>query len=54
MQLSVDLVDHFAEMVVVVREIIMVSFDYQHFSQLIRLDPCFIPFIKPLEIIQPD
>ena len=53
MKQGIDLIDHFAEMVLVIREIVMVGFDNQDLSQVVRFHPGFVPFVQPFKVIDP-
>ena len=53
MQFGVDLVDDFAKVIVVVREVVMICFDNKHSSEFVGLDPGFVPLIQPFKVIEP-
>jgi hypothetical protein len=53
MQFGIDLIYHLAQMVLVVREIIVISFNDKHPSEIIRLDPGFITFVQSFQVIKP-
>ena len=53
MKFGIYFINNFTQMVLVIRKVIMIGFNYEQFTQIIGFYPCLISFVKSFKVVDP-